>query len=411
MRVSLPLAALALLLSACSGNKKAATPDAEPSKAQAAPRTETSESSGASFVVLTPEAQKHAAIQVEELRDSEVADALEAPGVLTLNADRTSGVGAVVDGRLVFVGAKVGDTVRQGQVLARMHSHEVHDSRAEYRKAEEALRRARSHEAYTRRVRERQQKLFDLKAASRGDLELAEMELRSAETAVKSAEAELNKQRVHLVEFLEVPIEEDRDEGHEHDSDDVPLKSTMNGIVIERPHPVGSVVSMGQEVFRISDLSSLWMIANVNEADLPSLRVGGRVRVRVKAHPDRVFMGSLLRMGEALDPTTRTLRVRVLVPNPQGFLKPEMYATASFDRNSLRRTLTVSRSAVQDIGGQPSVFVAVSRERFEVRPVQTAPFSDERLEVINGLKPGDRIVTRGSFALKAQLLRSLVEEE
>jgi membrane fusion protein, heavy metal efflux system len=409
MKPLLPLVVLAILTVACTGNKKAALP--ESSKADTTPAANTVESKPASFVFLTPEAQKHAALHVEDLRESEIADALEAPGVLTLNADRTAGVGAVVDGRLVFVGAKVGDTVRQGQVLARMHSHEVHDSRAEYRKAEEALRRSRSHEAYARRVRDRQQKLFDLKAASRSDLELAEMELRSAEAAVKTAEAELNKQRVHLVEFLEVPIEEDRGEGHEHDSDDVPLKSTLNGIIMERPHPVGSVVSMGQEIFRIADLSSLWMIANVNEADLPALRIGERVRLRVKAHPDRMFTGTLLRMGEALDPTTRTLRVRVLVPNPHGLLKPEMYATASFDRSSMRRTLTVPRSAVQDLAGQSSVFVAVASDRFEVRSVQTAPFSDDKLEIISGLKAGDRVVTRGSFALKAQLLRNLVEEE
>ena len=161
----------------------------------------------------------------------------------------------------------------------------------------------------------------------------------------------------------------------------------------------------------MTDPSSLWMIAKVAEGDLAQLRAGQPVKVLVRAHPGRTFSGKILRLGEALDPTTRTLQVRVLVPNPGGLLKPEMYATAEIERSSSRQALYVAEGAVQDLHGSRVVFVRTAPDRFEARPIDAVRTLNGRVEVAAGLKPGDLVAVKGSFILKSQLLRSSMEEE
>lgn len=378
------------------------------------PKASTKEKAGASagpgIVVLTEQSQKLAGLVTETLVAETVSDAIRAPGVLSLNEEQTFGVGAIVSGRLVSVAAGPGDFVSRGQILARMHSHEVHDSRASFRKAEEDLARAKTAEAYAMRMRDRAVRLFDLKASSRSEVERAEMELRNAQAAVQNAQAELERERIHLTEFLEVPANERG--GHAHEGDDVPLRAPGAGTVVERHFPPGAVVSTGQEVFRISNLSSLWLIANVNEAELAGLRQGQSASISVRAYPDRAFSGRVLRLGESLDAATRTLKIRVLVPNAGGALKPEMFATATFTRSSSRAIVTIPEEGVQELSGVQVAFVQIAPDRFQARPVQTQPAAGGRLEVVAGaLKAGDRVVTKGAFAVKSQLLRASLEQE
>jgi cobalt-zinc-cadmium efflux system membrane fusion protein len=139
--------------------------------------------------------------------------------------------------------------------------------------------------------------------------------------------------------------------------------------------------------------------------------VGQTVRVLVRAYPERAFPGRILRLGEELDPTTRTLKVRVLVPNQGGLLKPEMYATAEIERAGSRSALFVPEAAAQDLNGNRVVFVKTGADRFEARPIQVARVSDGKMEVTNGLKAGDQVAVKGSFILKSQLLRSSMESE
>ena len=374
-------------------------------KAEERPATKSTE------VVVSAEAQRMAGIVTEALANTRVPVTIEAPGVLALNEEQTAGVGAVVEGRLTEIDVNVGDSVHAGQVLARMHSHEVHDARAAYRKAQDDLQRAKAAEELAIRLRDRAKRLFELKAGSRHDLDQAEMEVKNAQTARLNAQTELQRNITHIEEYLEVPLEDPKDD-HSHSSDDVPLKAPASGVVIARHFPPGSVVSVGQEVFRIANLSSLWMIANVNEADLESLRPGQAVHIKVRAHGDRSFAGRVLRLGEALDPTTRTLKVRILVPNQGGLLKPEMYATAHIERQRAESVLTVPEEAVQELNGIRVVFVKTGTDRFEARPVDVGRRLSGRVELLAGLvKPGDQMVTKGSFVLKSQMLKSTLAEE
>jgi multidrug efflux pump subunit AcrA (membrane-fusion protein) len=133
--------------------------------------------------------------------------------------------------------------------------------------------------------------------------------------------------------------------------------------------------------------------------------------VQVRAYPGREFNGRILKLGEALDKETRTLQVRVAIPNPQGLLKPEMYATAAFQQRTRRPALFVPEEAVQDINGVPAVFVRRSPTEFESRAVQTGQRTNGEVEIQDGLKPQELVVVKGSFMLKSELLKNSIKEE
>ncbi|MEK7405316.1 MAG: efflux RND transporter periplasmic adaptor subunit [Acidobacteriota bacterium] len=394
--------ALLALLAGCSREP----PPAQPPPARAGP--------AAREVLLPPAAQKEAGVETETVQVRSIPELLRASGRITEDGEKTWRVGAVTEGRIVKVFASPGDTVRQGQILARMHSHAIHESRAEYRKALGDLTRVRAQDSYARGVRDRARRLFGLKAASLEQVEHAETELRNAQTAVTTAEVELDRTRRHLVEFLEIPPDEQeyhRDGAPHLDEDLIPIKSPAGGVVLVRNVTAGTVVGTSADLFVISDLATLWMIAAVSEEHLARLRASMPVRVSVQAYPGRVFPGRIGRLGEELDPTTRTLRVRVELPNPGGRLKPEMYAAAEIELGGSARAVFIPQTAPQEIEGQTMVFVRKAEDRFEARPVRIARAVEGSLEVAAGLAPGEVVVTRGSFLLKSQLLKSSLAGE
>ncbi len=182
---------------------------------------------------------------------------------------------------------RVGDRVDRGQVLARMFSHDVHESRAMYRRAVAEFNRLQSNLEYARRQRDRLRRLLEMKAASQEQLDTAENELRNAETALRAAEIEVSRTRQHLVEFLEIPVEgpEHKEPGTAALSDDdlIPIRAPAAGVVISRLVTAGSVVQPSSELFVISDLSSVWVIAAVQEEYLTRVRP----RMAARASPYR----------------------------------------------------------------------------------------------------------------------------
>ncbi|MDZ4801651.1 MAG: efflux RND transporter periplasmic adaptor subunit [Bryobacteraceae bacterium] len=398
----MPLLCVAAVLAGCGSR--------EPAKAEAKEGSKAADKKKAGEITLTEESQKTAGIQTVAVKPERLSETLQATGQFTVNEDQTWSVGALLDGRIVSVAARVGDRVKAGAVLARIHSHEVHDARAAYKSADLELARAKMAEGYALRLRDRARRLFDLKAGSQQELDAAEAGLRNAQSAVRDADVKVEKERTHIVEFLEIPIQEEVHSGADED-DYVPVKAPAAGMVIERKATPGTVVSSGNEIFRITSTESLWMMANVNEADLGQLRIGQAVRILVRAFPNRPFRGKILRLGEQLDATTRTLQVRVFVENPGNILKPEMFATAEIESGDTREALFVPDSAAQDLNGSRVVFVRTGPQTFEPRSIEVVRTMNNTMEVAAGLKAGDIVVVKGSFVLKSQLLKSSLEEE
>lgn len=373
------------------------------------------EASAVRFVELDEAALRQAGLRIEPAGFRAVPVTIRASGRLSANEERTWRVGAITDGRIMNVLVRVGDTVRKGQVLARMFSHDVHESRALYGRAVAEYHRLQSNLDFARRQRERMRRLFEMKAASQEQLDTAENELRNAETALRAAEIEVTRTRQHLVEFLEIPVEgpERRVPGEAALSDDdlIPIRAPAEGIVLSRLVTAGSVVQPSSELFVISDLSTLWVIANVQEEFLSRVRPRMPALVSVQAYPDRRFPGRVIRVDEKLDPETRTVQAIVEIDNRHALLRPEMYAVVELEAGSSERGLFIAQTAIQDLNGQPSIFVETRPGRFEPRPVETGRTLDRLIEIRRGLAAGERVVTEGSFVLKSHLLKSTLSED
>ena len=267
------------------------------------------------------------------------------------------------------------------------------------------------HEAYAKQRRDRAQRLFDLKAGSRQDLETAEADLRNAQANIEKAQSEVEKERAHL-NIFGLPFDEPSAVSTQKDEeDDIPILAPEAGVILERKATLGTVVNSGEEIFVITNISSLWMIGAANEADLSKLHAGQQVRIEVRAFPDHVFAGRILKLGEELDPATRTLQIRIEVPNPQGLLKAEMYATAKVQQSGRRAALVVPEEAIQEIDGVSMVFVQHSENEFRARTVEPGEHASGGIEILQGLQRGEPVVVKGSFALKSELLKARIQDE
>lgn len=382
-------------LTSCSKSKEASVP-VKQAKAESGE------------VLLSAAEQRDAGLEVRPVEVRSLPETLHVTGRLALNENHTWRVGAVTDGRILEVSANPGDIVGAGQVLARMHSHEIHEARAMYQKALAELSSAKLNEVYATKARDREKRLYAMKAASLAQTENAETMLKAAQTASTNAEAEAERTRKHLVDFLDVAPEEKSSAGN--NADLIPIKSPAYGVVLSRSITPGTVVQPSTEAFVLSDLGTLWMIAAVNEEYLPKLRIGLPVQVFVRAYGDQPFNATIQHIGEVLDPTTRTVMVRIEVPNANKSLKPEMYAIGDVGLGGSKPGIFIPEDAPQEVNGQKSVFVRTGPDHFQVRPIESGRTIEGALQVTRGLNAGDEVVTRGSFVLKSQLLKASLSE-
>jgi multidrug efflux pump subunit AcrA (membrane-fusion protein) len=349
--------------------------------------------------------RKDLGITLAEAQEAPVGTPVSATGQLQVNEDATWLVGAITDGKITSVPVLVGDMVREGQSLAILHSHEVHDARATLRQATSELAKQKVLAEQARSVRDRARRLLDLRAASREQVDAAETMYVSAMNSVSAAQADVDKARFHLTDFLEVPAEAPPGSEHDPKLEGLTIKAPASGTLMERKATAGTVVSTGDPVFTIADLRSLWLIAAVNEADMSRVRPNQRVDITVRAFTDRKFTGRVLRLGERLDPQTRTLQVRVLVPNPSGLLKPDMFAAAEFETGETRRSIQVPEAAVQEVNGKQMVFVKTSAGNYQPTEVALGGKIAGRVELLSGIKAGESVVVGGAYLLKTQLMK------
>lgn len=397
-RVLLAVLVQLIVLTGCRDGKgtevtSAPTPVPSPSSAEAA-----------GLITLTAESSQYAQLELAEAREQEVFSPLEATGRVILNEDQTVRVGAYVDGRVMKVKVRVGDLVRAGQVLAELHSHDVHEAGANLFQARASLVQSRNREVFAKTGFERATRLFQSRAFSKQELDRAQVEYESSQQDVIHAEAELERAKGHL-EILGISPEKP-----DYDAP-VLITAPSGGVVVERAITVGNSVNPGDQMFTISDLGQVWVVAQVEEKRLAELRINQSLTVEVAAYPGRQFSGRIAKVGDALNPQTRMVEVRCLIDNPGRVLKTEMYAVTRIASTVGRRVLVVPKSALQDIDGRTVVFVARDGRTFEKREVQTGYQAGELVEVLSGARPGERVVTAGSFLLKSELQKSGMDEE
>jgi cobalt-zinc-cadmium efflux system membrane fusion protein len=359
-------------------------------------------------ITLTPEAIANAGITVQPAATVTHTQALTAPGLLVLDETRTARVGSLQEGLIVETVAQVGDRVRARQTLARMHSHDVHDAWAGYRKALAERRRADNQLAYATEAHERAKRLFADKAVSLQEVQRADVERVTAAQAVDTALAEVIRAIEELEHVgIEIPAAGPAAEAQSNQtSEQIPVRSPIAGVVLERLVTPGTTVTPGTPLFVVSELSTLWAVAELDEALLSRVRTGRPVEISVAAYPAQMFPGTVSFIADTVNPETRRITVRSTVPNPDGQLKPEMFATVTLGEGDARPVVVVGAGAVQTVDGRAVVFVEEATGRFTLRPVTLGVESDGRVEIMAGVTAGERIVTSGSFVLKSELLKS-----
>jgi len=310
---------------------------------------------------------------------------LSATGVVSPDVSRAIPVVSLVSGRVVEVRVRLGDSVLKGQLLLRIQSSDVSSAFSDYRKAV-------ADEALARTQFERAQTLFDRGAVAKKDLEVAE------EAAVKATvDVQTTDERLKVL-----GVATDRPP-----SGIVDIAAPASGVITEQNVTSAAGVKSldnSPNLFTISDLSHVWILCDVYENDLASVRVGDSAEIHLTAYPDRVLNGRVDNVGPILDPTIRTAKVRVEVANP-GLLRIGMFVTATFHGQKEEERAVVPASAVLHLHDRDWVYVPTADGRFERREVAMgAPLAPRQQEILSGLKPGERVVTN------ALVLQNTVEQ-
>lgn len=360
------LSAGLLFAQACASKTAGAGDDAKPA-----------ETSGNGSVTLTADAARTAGIQTDEVRIRTFYPSVKASGTVGLNQKRYVRVTPRVSGRIEKVLAFEGDRVGAGQVLCELYSPDLMAAQADY-----------------------------LQILARADTEVAghpsSEEGKLHESLLHSTEA-----RLRLLGFEEADLTALK--SGRQALPVLPIRSPISGTVIESSCAAGGAAELGTSLCAVADLGSLWVQVHVFEKDLASVASWARAEVTVAAYPGEVFPGTLVLVGSLMDEATRTVTCRVEAANPSARLKPGMFAEVKIIAREPVSVLAVPEAAVRTIAGRTVVFVPVEGGKFIRRDIETGRPLDGFIEVIKGLKEGEKVVTSGSFDIKAEMLKGALE--
>jgi cobalt-zinc-cadmium efflux system membrane fusion protein len=351
-----------------------------------------------STVTVAPEVMQRAGIKVEPIGEQvspELASSALTTGIVQANAYRATPVVSLVGGIVRRVNAELGQSVGRGQTMAVIFSDELAQAQSRYLTAQADLEEHHKHHARTT-------KLVEIGAASREELEQATTKLRSAESELAS-----QRQRLLLLGLSPQRISSLRSPSQV--SSEVSLPAPISGTVVARSANPGEVIQADKEILRVADLSSVWVIGQVYEKDLGRIRVGSGTSITTEAYPGRVYRGQVSYVDPTIDPGTRTAQVRIELANPGQRLKIGMYVYVAFATfgGAESTVAVVPANAVQNINNQQVVFVALREPNvFAMRPVRLGAEANGRYPILEGVSVGDRIVTEGSFLLRAEWLKA-----
>lgn len=343
---------------------------------------------------LGPEEIQAAGIKTEALTEQEVREQLTVTATIRPNQDRIAHVSPRVAGRIVKVNADLGDQVKAGQTLAVLDSLEVGEAHSAY------LQAITQH-AVAKADFERAEKLHADQVIAQKDHLRAHAEYEKSKAALAAAGDRLRMLGVALAPAADGKA-----------VSTFPLPTPFAGTVIEKHAILGELGQPDKHLFTVADLSKLWIEANLFEKDLGRVKLGADAAVTVAAYPEEIFRGKLTYVAAVVDKETRTVQARVEVANSDGRLKPEMFATAAIatgGKDGKAKALVLPEQAVVLMQGRSTVFVE-EHGGFEPRGVELGEKLRGRVVVKAGLQAGERVVTAGTYALKARIQKSQLGE-
>ncbi len=311
-------------------------------------------------------------------------------GKVAYGEDRYSKISSPLQGRVVEVRAHLGDRVKAGDTLLVIDSPDITAAYSEFVKEASDLE-------YATRAQELAKELYATKALALKDLKQAENDLIKARAEFRRAKERLLSLRISAAE-LDKPLAQQRITSR------FEMKSPLTGTVVERTVTPGQSVGgdVGQVLFTVADLERLQVVADVYERDLALVKVSQVARVNVEAYPSTDFGAVVASIGDVVDPNTRTIKVRAWVDNQEQKLKPEMFARLRLDVGDALPFLAIPKEAVVEIDGKHFVYLVESGEKFVKKEVKVSSVSAEFVRVLEGLTPGERIVTKGAVLVKGQ---------
>jgi cobalt-zinc-cadmium efflux system membrane fusion protein len=366
--------ALAILLAGCSSERGANEMTSYSSNES---KTDT-----ASLFTIPQDQMSH--VQVVTVQASKLTRTLRLTGAVAYNAFSTTPVITQVGGPVAKILVVPGDRVKRGQPLLEVSSPDYSLLLAAYLKARDTFRVADKNY-------ERAQDLFAHHAIADRDLLQAESDRIQAQADLSAAQEGMR--------ILGIPKPEDLEKSPI--SAQIPLLAPIGGEIVERLVSPGQVMQAGTtQAFTISDMSTVWVMANIYQGDLAYVKDGDPATITTDSYPDK-FSGKISFISPALDPNTRTLQARIVVDNPGGKLKKDMYCVATVTAGTILNAIAVPDSSIlRDDENQPFVYLASNSNQFGRRPVDIGQTENGQTQVLKGLSPGDKVAANGSLFLQ-----------
>jgi cobalt-zinc-cadmium efflux system membrane fusion protein len=344
---------------------------------------------------MTAEVQKQNGVVVAAAKKQRLAGVISATGKVEANADRIAHVSPRISGKIVAVRASLGDSVSSGQALATIDSVELGEALSRYHQSKTKLALAQSN-------MDRIKNLVEKKIAARKDILLAETDYKTAQTELHTDEERLTLYGVAVADL----------KGDNHKKPLLPVRSPISGTITEKHAIVGELSDPSKSLYTVADLSNVWVLVDINEKDLAKVRKGQGAIVIVGAFPDYKLRGRITYIADLVDESTRTVKARIEVANPGRKLKPEMFATVELALAAdAPPVLAVPEDALQDLDGKKVVFVVENEAEFAARPVQAGRTAAGMVEIVSGLKEGEKYAIKGSFILKSEVKKGEMVDE
>ena len=380
-----------LSISGCGDKGTASQEGRKTDKAEAAEKSGTKDGR----IALTPEVLKNVRFKSAPVTRESFSEAIEVTATIVPNQDRVFNVTPRIRGRVLEVYVSVGSPVSKGANLALLDSTELGEAKAEYLKSKTLLELAKANY-------DREKSLFEQKIAAQKDALAAEAEYRKAEAEVRSLHEKLHLYGLSDEELS--GLEQSRGPSRYY------LRSPAPGIVTEKEITLGEVIETGKKVFTVADLSVAWIYLDIYEKDLSKIKVGQRATVRVGGYPEKAFVGKVAYLSGLMDEKTKTVKARVEIANPDRLLKPGMFADARIQTGAAtEKKITVPKEAVFLLDDGSVVFIEKDGAFFP-RRVETGKEAGGRIEILNGISEGEKVVVEGGYYLKAEILKSQMGE-
>ncbi len=346
-------------------------------------------------IKMTAEVQKQNGVAVSVAKKMRLAGVISVTGKVEANADKIAHVSPRISGKVITVSASLGDSVSAGQSLATLDSVELGEALNRYHQSKTKLALAQAN-------MERIKTLVEKKIAARKDIFLAETDFKTTQTELHTDEERLSLYGVSTADL----------KGETRKRPLLPVKSPISGTVTEKHAIVGELSDPSKSLYTVADLSSVWVVVDINEKDLARIHRGQAAVVAVGAFPDLRLKGRITYIADLVDQASRTVKARIEVTNPGRKLKPEMFATVELALPAdAPPVVAVPEDALQDLDGKKVVFVAENESGFAARTVQTGRSVGGLIEIVSGLKESDTYAVKGAFILKSEIKKKEMKDE